>query len=357
MPRHTKVSRAADLFRKAVVALERVDADARVDVLSRPKLLDRFFAAVAPPARNRGGDSTVYEYLLRHKRGLQLLARIRHAITRNYAAEGLLDGRTIYASPSFCQWFDDGVMLLQGVDPFAGLIGLYQGGRLKFAIAKRDAIEGEDLGPDDFLFVDVEEARSQRPDPEPLAAAVQALERLLGIRARGEAQYQAFLERHPWTFGAQFKVVQAHRALDDRNIPDFTAVRVRDGARDILEIKDPFLPRFKEDGEFAAPFNDAWNQAEKYLDFVRREQDYLRRQKGLRFENPRCFLIIGCGLSREQIARLQAKERMSDGIEILTYDNLLALVRHTVSFLSDLPRAPSADQVEATAALTAADAP
>ena len=76
--------------------------------------------------------------------------------------------------------------------------------------------------------------------------------------------------------------------LNDKNIPDFTGVRIHDSYRDIIEVKPPFTKMFRNDGNLNSDFNDAWNQAERYLDFARTERDYLQR-KGLRFDNPRCF--------------------------------------------------------------------
>jgi hypothetical protein len=305
-------------------------------------LLDRFLRAIARP--KDAGDPRypmIYDYFAAHKHGLQLLALVRHAITYNYAVECTVDQSKVYVSPDYHQWFDDGVMFLQGQDRFAGAFGLYQGGRVKFAISARDVRKGEKLGPSDFVYVDVEDALTRiasrpRADLSELRRAQADLSELLNRREENEVEYQRYLERYPWAFGAQYSSVDSHEALDDENIPDFSGVRVRDGARDILEIKSPFLSLFRADGTFAAPFNDAWNQTERYLDFTRREVDYLRRQKGLRFENPHCHLIIGYEVTDDELEKLRRKERMNAAITILTYDDLEALVRHTVGFVETL---------------------
>ncbi len=217
----------------------------------------------------------------------------------------------------------------------AGRIGRYFQGRVTFAVFARDAISGEYLGPEDFFFVDVETARALR---EALLATSRInggdrLEALLAANENRESEYQAFFTQYPWVLGAQHRSVQSHTRLDDANIPDFSAVRARDDARDILEIKPPFLPLFRGDGEFSAEFNSAWNQAERYLDFTRRDSDYLRR-KGLRFENPHCYLIAGRALTPEQRGRIQAKERMNPAITFLSYEAVLALARNTLRLVS-----------------------
>ncbi|HEX9707983.1 MAG TPA: Shedu anti-phage system protein SduA domain-containing protein, partial [Steroidobacteraceae bacterium] len=122
------------------------------------------------------------------------------------------------------------------------------------------------------------------------------LERLLGERCESESRYQELLAEHPWTLGRPYAAVVRHHAFDDSSIPDFTAVRCYDECHDIIELKQPFLQLFKATGDFAAGFNDAWNQAEGYLTFSSRNRSYLLQEKGLRFEDPKCLLICGYNL-------------------------------------------------------------
>jgi len=77
---------------------------------------------------------------------------LRHAITHNYSIKGTVEGNPVFVSPDFHQWFPGGVMFLQGKNRFEGLIGHYQNGEVKFAIAARDVRGREQLGPDDFIF-------------------------------------------------------------------------------------------------------------------------------------------------------------------------------------------------------------
>ena len=157
---------------------------------------------------------------------------------------------------------------------------------------------------------------------------------MLERRERRESEYQKWIQRYSWVLGLQYESVQDHRKLDDENIPDFTGVRVNNKKRDIFEIKQPFLPIFRKDGNFTSEFNDAWNQIERYLNFARDEKDFLRR-KGLNFDNPKCYLIIGFGIHDDGLEKIRAKERANSVIEILTYNDLMIFAEQTIEFVKN----------------------
>jgi hypothetical protein len=117
---------------------------------------------------------------------------------------------------------------------------------------------------------------------------------------------------------------------EERYIPDFTGVRFRDNQRDIIEIKQPFITLFRKDGEFSHEFNKAWNQVEEYLNFARKNKDYLQ-SKWLSFNNPECYLIIGYQLSRTQLDKIQIKESHNLAIKVLTYDNLISIAEGIIN--------------------------
>jgi hypothetical protein len=132
--------------------------------------------------------------------------------------------------------------------------------------------------------------------------------------------------------GLQYKHVQRHENLDDQNIPDFTAVRVHDSCRDIFEIKPPSMAVFRADGEFTAEFNTSWNQAERYLNFAREEADYLYR-KGLLFDNPKCTLVCGYNLNKDDLRKVRIKERMNPALHFMTFNDLMTFMESTVKFI------------------------
>lgn len=157
--------------------------------------------------------------------------------------------------------------------------------------------------------------------------AIAELETLLRERSEEESRYQILLERYPWFLGGQHVRIDRHTSLDDTNIPDFTGIRARDGARDIFEIKQPFLKCFRKDGGFSADFNAAYQQAERYLTFVRNNKEYLRSEKVLVFANPHCFLLIGSELSETERRRFHDRESHNPSITVLTYEQLASLAK------------------------------
>ena len=343
MSRHNdkkeRIAEAKDLLQKASEIIQEV-SDVEAAKILGDGAIDLLLRSILKPKKDFPNIS-IYDYLLHNKYRATLVASLRHAITHNYSIKATVEGHPAFVSPDFHQWFQDGVMFLQGKEQFRGLIGLYQDGEVKFAIAARDVRGGEQLGPDDFIFIPIEEAkeRSKRIKPEnldSLDAAVKQLEYLLENRINDESKYQSLLEENPWMLGAEYKAIHSHRVLDDKNIPDFTGVRVHDKYRDIIEIKPPFLTLFRNsNGEFASDFNTAWNQAERYINFALTESDYLRR-KGLSFENPKCYLLIGYALTDEQRKKIVVKERMNPSIRVLTYEDFLTYAKATIQFVKNL---------------------
>ena len=122
--------------------------------------------------------------------------------------------------------------------------------------------------------------------------------------------------------------------LDDENIPDFTAVRCHDNFRDIIEIKQPVLTCFKKKDNFSSSFNDAWNQSERYLSFVHRQRNYLKEEKGLSFENPKCILIIGSDLTPNQLKMIREKEILAKSVIVYTYDHIQRTACHILNLIS-----------------------
>jgi hypothetical protein len=296
--------------------------------------------AVLDPSAVRNYPS-IAEFFLANKRRSQLLALLRHAITYNYSYPGRSrEGKMGYASPSHVQYFDDGVMLTEGEIPFQGLFGLYRNGRLSYAVATRDCRVGEELGPDYFDFVDIDQIdevlRKMAPvEANKLDEPIHKLNTLLHSANNDESEYQDLLQTYPWAFGAQYRKIERHENLDDKNIPDFTGVRIDSRGRDIFEMKPPFIKLFLEDGELSNEFNRAWNQAERYLNFAREEKDYLRR-KGFLFDHPKCYLILGYNLTDAELQKIRIKQRMNPAIELLTYNDLLVFMDSTVKLVRNL---------------------
>ena len=329
-----------EIIKELSIILRQLSDSEVVELLGTGAFNELLNAIFDPSDKSKYPD--LQEFLLANKGRALLVALLRHAITHNYSFKGVSqDGESGFLSPSHVQWFPDGVMFLQGKERFAGLIGLYREDKtLLYAIAARDFEKGEELGPEHFEFISQDEF-NQRLLPltqsnfSDIDQPINQLEQLLKAQNNNESKYQDLFMTNPWAFGAKFKAVQRHTSLDDKNIPDFTGVRVRDSSRDIFEIKPPFTKMFRKNGTPNNSFHEAWSQAERYLDFARLNIDYLRR-KGLRFDNPKCYLILGYNLSKKEIRQIRAKERMNSAIELLTYNDLLVYMKATVNFIRRL---------------------
>jgi radical SAM superfamily enzyme YgiQ (UPF0313 family) len=186
-----------------------------------------------------------------------------------------------------------------------------------------------------WFFEDVFSSNVPSGEIGSLEKPIQELGKFLDRKEDDESKYQKLIMKYPWVLGAQYESIEDHRKFDDENIPDFTGVRVRDKSRDIIEIKQPFAPIFRKDGDFTSRFNNSWNQVERYLNFAREEKDYLDR-KGLHFENPKCCFIIGFEVSKEGLRKIRAKEKLNPAIEVVTYADLMVYTRKTVEFFKNL---------------------
>jgi len=301
---------------------------------------NELFSALLPKPYDK--STSIYDYLLENKTKMTLAAGIRHAITMNCSVKAQVDGMECYLSPSHLQWFPDGIMFFQGKERFAGLIERYLKGKIEVAVAARAVSGGESMGVDDFMFIDIKQAKQQiaaEQVPKTVAGLEKVIEELQGLltgRVTDEAAYQDFFTRNGWFFGLQFSRIDSHKAFNDKNIPDFTGVKMPRGDRDIIEIKQPFLSLFGKDGDFRKAFHDAWSQGERYLRFADRETDYLRRQKQLIFENPHCFIIAGDSFDESQAIKIRDKEHLNPRITMMSFDEVIRLGQHTINVVKSL---------------------
>lgn len=304
--------------------------------------LDRLIDAIMP-RRSEGSKLSIYEYFLAHRNRAHVIALLRQGLLERYSiARTVASGETVHIFPLAVQWFDDGIMIHQGPKKGEGPIALYRNGVLTYAIAARDIGPGGSIGPTDLMFVTPEEIRAQAkalPATSSLSvASVNTLKRLLASNESSEAKYQSHLAANPWMLGSEYKTIEDHKKLDDENIPDFTAVRVADNFHDVVEIKAPTLTLFTQAGELSSEFNAAWNQAERYLDFMRQQRHYLADQKGIKVHNPTCTLLIGNNLSTENWTKVHVKERANPLIRVMTYDQLVIVAEHILKLHSELAK-------------------
>jgi hypothetical protein len=334
-----KIKRGKQIIKELADILQEL-SDSEVGKLLSTEATDNLLRAILDPSKVKKYPS-IAEFLLANKTRASLLALMRYTITQNYSFKSInMAGHEVFFSPEHNQWVEDGVIFLLGEERFAGAFVLYRNKEeLRFAKTTREMIVGEQPGPENIIFIDRGDALKlletlQANEISDLDKPIHELKELLEGEERDESKYQKWIQKHDGVLGLQYESVQSHRKLDDENIPDFTGVRVNNKNRDIFEIKQPFLSIFRKDGNFTSEFNDAWNQIERYLTFVREEKGYLGR-KGLNFDNPKCYLIIGFMIPDDGVKKIRAKERLNPAIEILTYNDLMIFAEQTIEFVKN----------------------
>lgn len=318
-------------------------SDQEISKLFDKESIHLFLTSIVDPKKAKEYPD-LGEFFLQNKNKTQIIAILRFLINQMYSYKVSKDGKQAYITPNHVQWYPDGVMFFEGKIPWAGFIGLYQNKELKYAIAARSFKEGDEIGQDGLKFVNVDdfnkglsELHKKKTDVD---QPLKELKSMLDKKEDDETHYQQFFSQYPWILGLLYEKIENHQKLDDENIPDFTGVRVHDKNRDIFEIKPPYLPLFKENNEFNANFNDAWNQTERYLNFARENKDYLTR-KGLNFDNPECYLIIGYQLDDAKLKAIRSKGRVNPSIKIMTYNDLIVFIENTIGFIRQGPTAKS----------------
>jgi hypothetical protein len=174
----------------------------------------------------------------------------------------------------------------------------------------------------------------ERSRVDEMAEGYQQLRTLLNAKSEREGAYQELLHAHPWMFGlGMYSQFDRHTAFDDKNVPDFTLRRTADETDDIVELKQPFLKYFTDEDEPGAVLQAAWHQAERYLTFANENRDYLKREKNINVENPRCWLLIGTQWTAAQAKQIRIKETHNAKIKVLTYEQLLLQAQLVLSVM------------------------
>lgn len=329
-----KVRETQELVTDLTAAVDNL-SDREVGAVLGDGAVDDFVRAILDPDAV-SEHPIIADFFLENRNRAALLAALRAGITRYYSYGVEKEGQMGYVAPARHQWYENAVMLVEGPKRFQGRVARYDGQTVEYMTAGREIEAGESVGPDDVEWISIEEARrrldeSATSTEDTVQSAIGRLQEMLNDGVNDERDYQELLEVAPWAFEARFKEIQRHDALDDENIPDFTGVRVKDEHHDIIEIKPPFTEYFKTSGDLNANFKDAWGQAIRYLEYAERNRRSLLEEKGLRFDDPECYLVLGHDFDdHEQKKVREWEKRNRAGIHVVTYDELTRLMRRII---------------------------
>lgn len=281
-----------------------------------------------------------YEWMREHEFPWRFWAFIYQIICKRMTIKATLNtGHEVVISPTINQMVKDGVTFLQGPKPMEGLIGAYKNEKIYFAHAARDVPEGQGITSDDLQFIELDENGKLPGGNERTYSfrdAEQKLDLLIQTNPDNESKFQEYFCEFPWVFGLQYNALQSHKKFDDQNIPDFSAARIENGLRDIVEIKPPGLKLFGRNNAPLAALNASITQCERYIDFADQNRDYLDREKGLRFNAPIAMLVAGWNIEPECLDVLRRKERLNPRIKIKTYNDLRASIKSMSNMINVL---------------------
>lgn len=315
-----------ELLRELTALLGRINDRAVEQILGDGGLV-AFLSAVVP--QKRKPTHSIHQHLAAHKRRASLMAEVRHAI--NESCSFVEGGR--HVSPTRVQWFYDGLTFLEGDEPFAGVVGFWRDGDLRYGLNVDDLPLGRTLGPRESDFVSVDHAKKSLKaglgDPH---SALSDLAALVAEASDDVSGFVDVLERQPWMLGAQ------HTALlrtknPDADLPDLFVKRSADNGYDVLVLAPPTLTIVGKNGKPLTALHELWHKAERQLSFVERQSDYLAREMQLKIKEPRVWLIAGVGLSPDERAAIrEEKEAHAASVRFLTYDDLRVLAARTLGF-------------------------
>lgn len=168
-----------------------------------------------------------------------------------------------------------------------------------------------------------------------------------GTTQFNEHDYQKWFEDHTWVFGTEYVRRIEFRAIDPHATVDFI-LETADGFFDVLELKTPSAPVLVSDTSHKTWY---WStdvakviaQAAKYLKAIERSADRIYSDENVAIVRPRVRVVIGrshdwTAEQREAFRRLCATLH---GIELLTFDHVMARAQQLVNCYEQHPEIPT----------------
>src|SRR5690242_10805322 len=113
MPRKSTIQRAQELIKKLSKILAALPDEEVGRLCLNTDWLDKLIHAILDPTTVTTYSSPA-AFLPDNKQRATVLALVRHIITNNYSFKEVAKGQTGYVSPNHTQWFENGVMFLEG---------------------------------------------------------------------------------------------------------------------------------------------------------------------------------------------------------------------------------------------------
>lgn len=173
-----------------------------------------------------------------------------------------------------------------------------------------------------------------------LRRALTRLSDMLDSEVVQEKAYQEWCDDHSWVFGGAHQLRDDVRKISDDSIVDLMHPDVS-GFRDVVELKRPDAPVLKYDKSHATYYlsrdtSMALGQVHKYLDRLHDlTADDSAGLSGIVAYHPRATIVIGRsrGWTEHEARTLRGLNQRLHGIEVLTYDHLLARAKLLVKNL------------------------
>lgn len=175
-----------------------------------------------------------------------------------------------------------------------------------------------------------------------MRSAISTLRALLDSGEVKESSYQDWCFNNSWAFGSAYIIRDEVRNISASDSVDMLLPRLMSGYRDIVELKSPkfevlHFDDSHKDYYFSAEVSKVIGQCHRYLDVLSEEASGgLRDHSEIVSYCPRAIVVIGRSHTwdEEKLKALHGLNSRLNGIQIMTYDNLLAQCEQLLNVVS-----------------------
>lgn len=207
---------------------------------------------------------------------------------------------------------------------------------------------------------------ARHADPVALAEAFSASVRLGELRsavtelrvnlAEGKSRetiYQDWCERHSWAFGNAYVARDTQRVIGVGDQVDLLLESTVNGFRDIFELKQPdfdviLYDKTHRNWYWSAQTAKSIGQCHRYLDTLHRNAQHglMPDRPEVVAYHPRAVIVIGRShdWNPDQLRALHGLNSRMHGINVMTYDQLLARCEALLQQLTDVDRRDNAGE-------------